>query len=172
MRKFDIIDALPEDHNAVFDLVLLAFQEYSVPMRSNWNDYREVIIHSLGDHKRARRIIAKSNDSILGSVLLYPPGEELFVPDSNPVVVGWPLVRLLAVSPEARNRGIGTALMNKCIQQAEHAGNRFLALHTTDMMVVAMRMYKKLGFKRYSKIDFHPAKDVLVKGYIKILYPK
>ena len=76
-----------------------------------------------------------------------------------------PEVRLLAVAPEARGQGIGTALMKECIRRVRRLGISCLNLHTTDMMKVAMRMYEKMGFVRAPELDFHPAPSVTVKAF-------
>jgi GNAT superfamily N-acetyltransferase len=76
-----------------------------------------------------------------------------------------PEVRLLAVAPEARGQGIGTALMKECIRRARRLGAACLNLHTTDMMQVAMRMYERMGFVRAPELDFHPDPSITVKAY-------
>jgi GNAT superfamily N-acetyltransferase len=74
-------------------------------------------------------------------------------------------VRLLAVAPEARGQGIGTALMKECIRRARRLGAGCLNLHTTVVMQVAMRMYERMGFVRAPDLDFHPDPSITVKAY-------
>jgi GNAT superfamily N-acetyltransferase len=74
-------------------------------------------------------------------------------------------VRLLAVAPEARGQGIGTALMKECIRRARGLGAGCLNLHTTDMMQVAMGMYERMGFVRAPDLDFHPDPGIAIKAY-------
>lgn len=71
----------------------------------------------------------------------------------------------MAVVPEAREQGIGKALMMECIRRAGGLGANCLNLHTTDMMQVAMRMYQRMGFIRAPELDFHPDPSVPVKAY-------
>jgi GNAT superfamily N-acetyltransferase len=111
------------------------------------------------------QIVAEQEEAIVGTVLLYPAGTDFSTPDGASVTREWPEVRLLAVAPEARDQGIGTALMQTCIRRARQSGTSALTLHTTDMMQVAMHMYKHMGFVRAPEIDFRPDEDVLVKGY-------
>jgi GNAT superfamily N-acetyltransferase len=94
---------------------------------------------------------------------MYPPGTAFSTPDEGPLAC--PEVRLLAVAPEARGQGIGTALMEECIRRARGLGSPCLNLHTTDMMQVAMRMYERMGFVRAPELDFHPDPKVTVKAY-------
>jgi ribosomal protein S18 acetylase RimI-like enzyme len=77
----------------------------------------------------------------------------------------WPEVRLLAVAPLARGRGVGAALMQECVRRVRKTGGRVLSLHTTDMMQAALRMYERMGFVRAPELDFHPAPGVTVQGY-------
>ena len=64
------------------------------------------------------------------------------------VTLPWPELRLLAVPPDQRGQGIGAALVRECIEGARRSGVKILALHTTDMMRTAMRMYERLDFAR------------------------
>ncbi len=107
--------------------------------------------------------MAEKKGVILGAVLLYPPGTAFSTPEEGPLTC--PEVRLLAVAPEARGQGIGTALMKECIRRAREGGAACLTLHTTDMMQVAMRMYERMGFIRAPELDFHPDPTVTVKAY-------
>jgi ribosomal protein S18 acetylase RimI-like enzyme len=74
-------------------------------------------------------------------------------------------VRLLAVGPAGRGRGLGRRLMEECIRRSRAAGAPALTLHTTDMMRVAMGLYERMGFARAVELDFAPAPGVVVKGY-------
>jgi hypothetical protein len=44
-------------------------------------------------------------------------------------------------------------------------GAPILALHTTDMMRTAMRLYGRLGFVRAPELDVRVAPSLTVKGY-------
>ena len=59
----------------------------------------------------------------------------------------WAQIRLLAVLPEYRGRGIGEQLMRLCIEEAKKNGEHTLALHTSGFQG-AWRMYERLGFVR------------------------
>ena len=63
-------------------------------------------------------------------------------------------IRLLAVQPEFRKKGIGRALTEFCIQQARDLGRSQVILHTTRAMGAAWRMYETMGFVRFPPIDF------------------
>ncbi len=163
-NKLKIRDARSEDRDAARMITLFAFQQYAAVMPpSRWDGYRENILATLTDVAPAQQIVAEKEGVILGSVLLYPPGTAFSTPHEGPLTC--PEVRLLAVAPEARGQGIGTALMKECIRRARRLGAVCLNLHTTDRMQVAMRMYERMGFVRAPELDFHPDPSITVKAY-------
>ena len=159
-----IRDARGEDRDAARKMTLSAFQQYAAGMPpSRWEGYGENILATLTDIAPAQHIVAEKEGVILGSVLLYPPGTAFSTPDEGPLTR--PEVRLLAVAPEARGQGIGTALMKECIRRTRQLGAACLNLHTTDMVQVAMRMYERMGFVRAPELDFQPDPSITVKAY-------
>lgn len=63
-------------------------------------------------------------------------------------------IRLLGVSPAARNMGVGRALTLACIELARAKGHAEVVLHTTRAMRVAWGLYERLGFVRSRDLDF------------------
>ena len=112
--------------------------------------------------------MAEDEGAILGAVLLLPAGSVVGKP-GGAIALEWPEVRLLAVAPAARGKGVARQLMNECIQRARTAGAPALTLHTTDMMAVAIRLYERLGFERTPELDIRPAPGILAKGYKRML---
>lgn len=164
MSILKVRDARPSDRAKALEVTLSAFQQYAALIPSRWEGYRENILETLSHPEPAEQILAEEDGKIAGSVLLYPAGTPLESEDATETR-NWPEVRLLAVAPEARGKGIGAALMRECINRARRSGAAFLALHTTDMMQVAMRMYEKMGFVRAPELDFRVDEEVLVKAY-------
>jgi GNAT superfamily N-acetyltransferase len=169
-NKLRIRDARGEERDAAREMTLSAFRQYAAVMPPpRWEGYRENILATLANAASAQQIVAEKEGIIIGSVLLYPPGTAFSTPEE--VHLACPEVRLLAVAPEARGQGIGTALMMECIRRARLLGAVCLNLHTTDMMQVAMRMYERMGFVRAPELDFHPDPSVTVKAYRFQLHP-
>jgi ribosomal protein S18 acetylase RimI-like enzyme len=75
-------------------------------------------------------------------------------------------VRMLGVAADARNRGVGEALMRECIDRARRSGRRRVRLHTLPSMTSAQRLYERLGFRRDADSDWSPAPDILLLGYV------
>ncbi len=102
----------------------------------------------------------------MGSVLLQPAGSVMAEPGGGREIrLAEPEARLLAVGPAGRGRGVGRRLLEECIRRSRATGAPTLALHTTDMMRVAMALYERMGFARAPELDFAPVPEVLVKGY-------
>jgi len=50
--------------------------------------------------------------------------------------------------PEGRGKGLGDALLNRCLKAAREFGYRFCYLETFNTMAAAMKLYEKNGFER------------------------
>jgi predicted N-acetyltransferase YhbS len=159
-----IRDARPEDRDAILDVTLAAYQEYAACMPGFWEGYRQNIVAAVSDAGEAEQLVAEDGGAIVGTVLLYPP-RRMRISQRESLDMPWPEVRLLAVAPGARGRGVGAALMRECVRRVRLANGTTLSLHTTDLMQTAMRMYERMGFVRAPELDFHPAPGVTVKGY-------
>jgi GNAT superfamily N-acetyltransferase len=164
MEALRIRDAQGNDGSAIAALTLSAYQEYAPLMPSLWDAYRENIVTTLAAPEPATQLVAEQGSRLVGTVLLYPAatGSDERAPFPRP----YPEVRLLAVAPAARGKGIGEALMRECIRRARRSGATTLALHTTDLMRAAMRLYTRMGFQREPELDFRPRPEVTVKGYV------
>jgi ribosomal protein S18 acetylase RimI-like enzyme len=158
-----IRDARPDELEEVARLIRDAYQQYErfLPP-SAWEAYAEELIDVQSRLDRAELIVAELDGKLAGSVTLFLKG-------SAASESGWPQdwagIRLLAVLPAYRGSGIGRALMDECIRRCRNQGISNIGLHTTDMMEVAQRMYKRMGFKRAPEFDFYPRPDVVVKAY-------
>jgi GNAT superfamily N-acetyltransferase len=117
-------------------------------VRSRWGD--------------ADLIVAEENGRLAGTVTLWlkkgRTSRETW-PDY------WAGIRLLGVHPDFRGRGVGQLLMKECIRRCRQAGVKTLALHTTNFMDAARRMYEIMGFQRVPEYDFHPAPGVIIMAY-------
>ena len=164
MEALRIRDAQGSDGSAVEAVTLSAYQEYAPLMPSLWGAYRENIVTTLAAPDPAVQIVAEQGRRIVGAVLLYPAatGRDDHTPFPRP----YPEVRLLAVAPAVRGKGVGEALMRECIRRTRRSGATTLALHTTDLMRAAMRLYTRMGFQREPALDFHPRPEITVKGYV------
>jgi ribosomal protein S18 acetylase RimI-like enzyme len=75
-------------------------------------------------------------------------------------------IRMLGVSPKARGRGIGEALVHTCIERARSSGKRRVRLDTRTSMASAQRLYERLGFHRDPEHDWSPAPGISLLAYV------
>lgn len=159
-----IRDAQKDEMDAILELSLAAYEEFGTSMPAvNWKGLRGILIKTLKDPGDAEVIVAELDGQLVGSVLLFPPESNSYgdwVDDAS-----YPELRLLAVTPEARGRGIGKMLMEACIERSRQAGASAIGLHTGDSMAVALPMYERRGFVRVPELDFDVEGGELVKGY-------
>ena len=146
-----IRDARPEEYAEVLAVTRAAYEQYAPAMPADrWEWYLQNMAETITQPPAAgapERIVAEADGRILGSVLLFPAGS---------AEGDEPHVRLLAVPPAGRGRGVGRALMDDCLRRARAAGAATLTLHTTTLMGVAKAMYERMGFVRVPELDFHP----------------
>ena len=65
----------------------------------------------------------------------------------------WSYIRFVSVDPLFGGQGIGRKLTTMCIDQAKDNGEQTIALHTSEIMTNARRIYESLGFEVLREID-------------------
>jgi ribosomal protein S18 acetylase RimI-like enzyme len=101
-------------------------------------------------------VAVDDTDTVLGTVTVAPPGSP-WAQVSGPDELEF---RMLAVAPSARGRGVGEALTRRVIERAEELGLRAVTLSSSPNMVVAHRLYERLGFRRTPEADWSPVPGV------------
>ena len=107
-------------------------------------------------------LIAKSDDKILGTLQLFLSSEKAY--QRPELQIFSPIIRLLAVHPEARGRGIAQELLKMSLQYAKSKRAKELYLHSGDKMQTAISLYEWFGFKRDQTKEFYHNEN-LVKCY-------
>jgi GNAT superfamily N-acetyltransferase len=74
--------------------------------------------------------------------------------------------RMLGVAPDAQGRGIGTALVEACVDRARSAGRSAVAITTEATWAGARRLYERLGFRRDPGRDFEPVPGIVLVAYV------
>ena len=119
-------------------------------------DLRDVAARATG----ATVLVAVEHGQVLGCVTLV---DDPSSPWSEGLVAGEVGVRMLGVAPDARGRGIGSALLLACLDRARSAGAATAVLHSTDSMTAAHRIYERAGFLRA------PGRDVLISPELRLM---
>ena len=130
----------------------------------HWKIYRSYIVATLADIGEAEQLVATRGDSLLGTVLLNPPGKSFGENVGASMSDDCPEVRLLAVAPEGRGLGVGRALMDQCVRPTSRTGAPGVVLHTMAMMKAARRVYDDMG-SCAPELAFAPAKNWQVEGF-------
>ena len=163
MSALLIRDARPEDREKIQTLTRRAYEEFASVMEpAAWRALEKAMNAVLNDPGAAESIVAEDDGRIVGSVLLYPAGAASY---EGGDAVPSPELRLLAVAPNARGRGVGRALVEECIRRARASGATELGLHTSKSLTAAIALYESFGFTRTPERDFQPDGAEVVQGY-------
>jgi ribosomal-protein-alanine N-acetyltransferase len=85
-------------------------------------------------------LVAEYNGKVIGYVMAY------MRPDLEGHIMS------IAVDPEYRGMGIGSALLTEAIERLIARGARYIGLEVRVSNERAIRLYEKLGFKRVKRI--------------------
>lgn len=106
----------------------------------------------------AEVLVAVADGRVLGGVTFVPAGG----PMADIARAGEAEIRMLAVSPAARGRGVGEALVRACLERARAVeGCVRVVLSTQPSMHTAHRIYGRLGFTRTPERDWNPLPNLL-----------
>jgi GNAT superfamily N-acetyltransferase len=157
--------ARPADRGTIARLTLAAYREYASIMPPDaWRALDDALRAALADDTDVTRLVAELDGTIVGSAALYAPDSAAY--GSLASLTSWPEVRLVAVDPSVRGRGVARALVDECIRRARASGATVLGIHTSKSMRAAMRLYERMGFVRDPEHDFQPPGAELVEGYL------
>jgi ribosomal protein S18 acetylase RimI-like enzyme len=92
--------------------------------------------------------VARADGAALGFVQLYPSFSSM---SASPI---WVLNDLF-VTPQARGRGVGRALMGRAREHALATGARRLVLATAKTNAKAKALYESLGYEREEGFDHY-----------------
>ncbi|TQF67183.1 GNAT family N-acetyltransferase [Rhodococcus spelaei] len=96
---------------------------------------------------QAEVVVAEMNGEVVGSVTIAEPGS----PFADVASTGELEFRMLAVSPDSRGKGAGSALVRHVLDAAYDRGLHAVVISTEPEMVDARRIY--------DRYDFTPAPD-------------
>ena len=157
--------ARPADRGTIARLTLTAYREYASIMEpSAWSALDGAVRASLVDDTGVTRLVAELDGTIVGSAAIYAPDSAAY--GDLAALAPWPELRLVAVHPDVRGRGVAQALVEECIRRARASGATALGLHSSRSMQAALRLYERLGFVRDPERDFQPPGAELVEGYL------
>jgi ribosomal protein S18 acetylase RimI-like enzyme len=154
--------AAPDDYAAIGALTEDAYEEF---LDDPEDHYRAALRDAAKRDREAELWAAVDDDGLVGTATYCPlgsPWRELGSDDEAEF-------RMLAVSPKARGRGVGEALVRHCEARATADGATRMVLSTLDQMKSAHRIYERLGYRRAPERDWFPQPDFALRCFVKDL---
>ncbi len=105
--------------------------------------------------------VAIDSERVIGSVTFCPPGSPLRELGTD----GEGEFRMLAVDPDARGRGAGRVLVERCFHRCRELGLAELVLCSMPTMTAAHRLYESLGFARDESLDWDVDAQLRLWGF-------
>ena len=154
--------AEPEDLERVGELTAMAYiADELIPAD---HEYVAELQDAARRHDHATVLVAaehtEEGERVLGTITIATPDSpyaEIAAEDELEL-------RMLAVDPDARRRGIGELLMREAIERGLGWGAQRVVLSTMTTMEAAQRMYERLGLRR------EPDRDWAVEGHSMKVY--
>ncbi len=153
--------ARTDELEAVGELTVRAYAAYTLGPA---DPYVARLRDATSRARAAELWVAVDGDRLLGSVTCCPPGSsyrEVSRPDEGEF-------RMLAVDPDARGTGAGTALAAHCEERAREHGAVGMALSSLAVMTAAHRIYERLGYARDPSRDWSPLPGVDLLAFSKV----
>ncbi len=97
--------------------------------------------------EKAAVFVCEIDSQLAGVIFLVPKGNPTTIFPAN-----WSYIRLLGVDPKYRGLGIGRKLTQLCVQHAQATNEIGVALHTSEFMNAARKMYEELGFQQEKEL--------------------
>ena len=155
--------AHPEEYAEAGEVTAGAYAEFARPGDPGWNQYLTELADVAGRVDRTEVYVAAEDGRVLGCVTLEL--DQTVGDDDKELPPEMSCIRMLGVRTEARGRGIGRALVQRCIDRTGQVGKTIVTLRTTDRMLVAQGLYRDMGFER------DPDRDVVFEdGFTLIAY--
>lgn len=160
MSDIEVRPALPDELDAVGELTAAAY----LADRPVGDDYLALLRDARTRSEVAELLVAVDSDGgLLGTVTLVGPDGDEQWRETSPHDAA--TMRMLAVAPSARRRGIGRLLTQACVDRCAQRGWRSLCLLTLTSMTAAQSLYASYGFVRDESLDVEISPEIVLIGY-------
>ncbi len=149
----EVREARPEDLAAAGELTDLAY--LADVLITEDDDYRVRLRDAAARAREAVLLVATLDDAVVGTITVAGHGG----PWSDIAEPGEVELRMLAVDPAYRGRGVGEALLRAGIEHGLAAGAERVVLSTMTAMATAQRMYDRIGLHRVPERDWRIETD-------------
>jgi ribosomal protein S18 acetylase RimI-like enzyme len=117
---------------------------------SEHDDYVRELRDAAHRADEATVLVADDDGEVLGTVTVAVAGSAY----AEIAQEGEAEIRMLAVDPVARGRGVGELLVRAAVHSGLTGGAQAVVLSTMPAMDAAQRMYERLGFERAADRDW------------------
>jgi putative acetyltransferase len=128
-----------EDNQAVAQLIRDVFDELNIPkVGTAYEDPYLDLMFEEYNKPRSAYYVVESDGRIVGGAGVAPLANEAEV---------YCELQKMYFLPETRGKGIGSQIMEQCLQSAHEFGFEKCYLETMPFMLDAQKLYKKVGFE-------------------------
>jgi GNAT superfamily N-acetyltransferase len=165
---YQIREANPDEYSQLGNLMVAVYAQLEgFPGPEEIPDYYDTLknVGDLTENPKTKLFVAVSDrGSVDGGLVYY--GDMKYYGAGGEATLNQHAgaFRLLAVNPNIRGKGLGKRLIQACFDQARKEGFDQLLIHSTKYMMVAWKMYERMGFTRFPEIDFEKS-GVKVHGF-------
>ncbi|MCV2394050.1 GNAT family N-acetyltransferase [Actinotalea sp. M2MS4P-6] len=140
--------ARPEDVAAAGEVCVAAYVTDGHVPAGHW--YTAELGDAATRAAEADLLVAVEDGTVVGTLTRAPAG----TPWAEVAEPGEHELRMLAVAPVARGRGVGEALVRSALDRARGDGAARVVLTTVEFMGTAQRLYARLGLRRAPDRDW------------------
>ena len=154
--------AAPGDVAAAGDVTVAAYEEFTLGPS---DPYVERLRDAAAREREAELWVAELDGEVVGTVTLAldgSPWREIARPGEGEF-------RMLAVSPHARRRGVGEALLTLVLDRFRELRMGAVVMSSLTEMAAAHRVYERSGFHRLPERDWSPVPGVELIAFRKEL---
>jgi predicted N-acetyltransferase YhbS len=141
----EIREVRPAEYRAAGRVTADAYREFATG-GAGWDEYLAMLADVAGRLDRTEVYVAVEDGQVLGCVTLEL--DRTVGDDDVELPPEMSCIRMLAVDASARRRGIGAALVQRCVERTRDAGKRVVTLRTGSAFTAAQALYSALGFER------------------------
>lgn len=142
MENYSIRKINKEDNQEVAQLIRAVFDEMDIPkVGTAYEDPYLDLMYEEYNKPRSVYYVVENNGKIVGAAGIAPLANE-----SETICE----LQKMYFLPETRGIGIGTEMMEVCLQSARNFGFEKCYLETMPFMLDAQKLYKKAGFENIS----------------------
>jgi GNAT superfamily N-acetyltransferase len=152
---FGVRTAGPGEHDAICRVLVAAYQEHQ--WRMSAAAYMVCMTELIDLEARlaaSQLLIAVRGGEAVGTISVTRDGAGR----AGMWPASWARLLGLAVRPEERRRGVGTALLEEAVARARMQGAAALGVHVTPFMTGAVELYQRFGFSQAPAFDFDAAR--------------